>query len=269
MMLKRRYTICLLALLAITAGLACKKVIQVDLHDATSRVVIEGEITDLPGTYQVKITRSVPYPNDNNFPPVTGAVVQVTDSNNGILYPFVETSPGVYTCKFTGVIRHTYQLTVNADSQLYTASSTMPAVVHLDSVTFAINTNFDGKKEINAVVNFEDPPGLGNNYQFIEYLNGRQVPNIFVFEDRLSDARYIEQALYNDSSYLQKGDTLQLKMYCIDKGVYDYFFSLAQIVGNNGGFQSASPANPNTNLTGGALGYFSAHTVNEEKMIVY
>lgn len=56
MMLKRRYTICLLALLAITAGLACKKVIQVDLHDATSRVVIEGEITDLPGTYQVKIT---------------------------------------------------------------------------------------------------------------------------------------------------------------------------------------------------------------------
>jgi len=270
MILKRRYTMCLLALLAVAAGLACKKVIQVDLHEALSRVVIEGEITNLPGTYQVKITRSVPYSNDNSFPPVTGATVMVKDSINGISYPFPESSPGIYaTNQFAGIPKHVYKLTVDADGQQYTAISTMPGTVHLDSVTFAINTNFDGKKEINAVVNFQDPPGLGNYYQFIEYLNGRQVPNIFVFEDRLSDARYIEQALYNDSSYLQKGDTLQLKMYGIDKGIYDYFFSLAQIVGNNGGFQSASPANPNTNLTGGALGYFSAHTVNEEKLIVY
>jgi hypothetical protein len=100
-------------------------------------------------------------------------------------------------------------------------------------------------------------------------VNGRQIPNIFVFEDRLSDGRYIEDALYNDSSYMKKNDTLQLKMYCIDKPTYDYFFSLAQIVGNNGGFQSASPANPNTNLTGGALGYFSAHTMKEVKLVVY
>jgi hypothetical protein len=270
MTVKRRYTMCLLALLAVAAGLACKKVIQVDLHDASSRVVIEGEITNLPGTYQVKVTRSVPYTDDNNFPPVTGATVMVKDSINGITYPFGEVSPGIYaTNQFAGIPLHMYKLTVIADSQQYTAISTMPGTVHLDSVTFAVNTNFDGKKELNAVVNFQDPPGLGNYYQFIEYLNGRQVPNIFVFEDRLSDARYIEQALYNDSSYLQKEDTLLMKMYCIDKSIYDYFFSLAQIVGSNGGFQSASPANPNTNLTGGALGYFSAHTVNEEKLIVY
>jgi hypothetical protein len=125
-----------------------------------------------------------------------------------------------------------------------------------------------GKKELNAVANFQDPPGLGNYYRFIEYINGRQIPNIFVFEDRLSDGRYIQEALYNDSAYLQKGDTLQLNMYCIDKSDYEYFFSLAQITGN-AGFQSASPANPNTNLTGGALGYFSAHTYNEVRLIVY
>jgi len=269
MIVKNGYTMCLLALLTMVVGLACKKVIQVNLHEASSRVVIEGEITDIPGIYQVKISRTVPYSDDNIFPPVQGAIVQVTDSNNGILYPFVETYPGLYTCKFTGVIRHTYQLTVNADNQLYTASSTMPAGVRLDSVTFAVNTNLNGKKEINAVVNFQDPPVPGNYYQFIEYLNGRQIPDIFVFENRLSKGRYIEQALYNDSSYLQKGDTLEMKMYCVDKNIYNYFFSLAQIIGNNGGFQSASPANPNTNLTGGALGYFSAHTVSEEKLLVY
>jgi hypothetical protein len=40
------------------------------------------------------------------------------------------------------------------------------------------------------------------------------------------------------------------------------------VLGNNG-FQSASPDNPTTNLTGGALGYFSAHTVNHVKLPIY
>jgi hypothetical protein len=261
---------CLLAFMALGAGVACKKVVQVDLHDTSSRIVIEGEVTNQPGTYQVRISRTVNYSDDNNFPPVQGAAVTIMDSINGHSYTLSESSPGIYTTnQFEGIPKHTYLLTVNAEGQQYTASSTMPGTVHFDSVSFAVNTDFNGKKEINAVVNFQDPPGLGNYYQFIEYVNGRLIPNIFVFEDRLSDGRYIEQALYNDSAYLQKADTLLVKMYCVDKRIYDYFFTLAQIVGNNNGFQSASPANPNTNLTGGALGYFSAHTINQETLAVY
>jgi hypothetical protein len=58
-------------------------------------------------------------------------------------------------------------------------------------------------------------------------------------------------------------------MYCIDRNIYNYFFSLLQVSAGNGGFQTASPDNPVTNITGGALGYFSAHTINLEKLIVY
>jgi hypothetical protein len=67
---------------------------------------------------------------------------------------------------------------------------------------------------------------------------------------------------------LQSGDTLEVKMYCVDKNIYNYFFSLGQITGNNS-FNSASPANPNSNLSNGALGYFSAHTVARQKLLVY
>ncbi|MBN9384439.1 MAG: DUF4249 domain-containing protein [Chitinophagaceae bacterium] len=261
--------IVLLSLLSLGGGWACKKAIQVHLNDAPPRVVIEGEISNQSGPYQVKITKTVSFSDSNSFPPVRGAVVTVRDSTNGHMYNFGESAPGVYTSNdFSGIPTHTYQLAVRAEGQQYTASSTMPATVPLDSVSFAVNTNFNGKKELNAVVNFQDPPGKVNYYQFIEHVNGRLVPNIFVFEDRLSDGRYIEQPLFNDSSYLQKGDTLQLRMYCIDKNIYNYFFSLLQVSANNG-FQTASPDNPITNITGGALGYFSAHTVNHEKLVVY
>ena len=144
----------------------------------------------------------------------------------------------------------------------------MRSTVGLDSVTFALNTDYDNKKTINAVVNFQDPPGHVNYYQFAESVRGRSIPNIFVFEDRLSDGKYIEQPLFNDSSYLQKGDTLLLTMNCIDRNVFNYFYTLTNVTGNND-FQTATPANPNTNISNGALGYFSAHTTLRVKVEVY
>jgi hypothetical protein len=138
----------------------------------------------------------------------------------------------------------------------------------MDSVTFVANQDFNNKNAVNAVVNFQDPPGQRNDYRFIETLNGKLLPEIFVFEDRLSDGRYIRQTLYNDTSILHDGDQLTVDMYCVDKNIYDYFFSLFLVTGNNG-FQSASPANPNTNISNGALGYFSAHTIRSRTLQVY
>ena len=144
----------------------------------------------------------------------------------------------------------------------------MPAGVLLDSITFVQNYDFNNKLAINAVANFQDPRGLGDEYQFIEMVNSRELPDIFVFEDRLSDAKYIRQTLYNDTSTLKSGDTLVVAMYGIDKNIYKYFFALFQVTGKNS-FSSASPANPDSNIDDGALGYFSAHTVTRKKLLVY
>ena len=254
---------------AVLAIAACKKVINVDLNNVTPQIVIEGEITNEQPPYHVKISKTVNFSSDNTFPPVSGATVKITDSITGRIFQLNETSPGLYTTsQLTGIPKHTYLLSVTAEGKQYVASSTMPGTVALDSVTFAENTDFNNKKEINAVVNFRDPSAAGNYYQFTERLNGKLVPNIFVFEDRLSNGRYIEQPLFNDSAYLQKGDTLSLSMFCVDKNIYNYFFTLLNVTGNNN-FQSATPANPNTNISNGALGYFSAHTVNKTKLLVY
>jgi len=248
---------------------ACKKVINVDLKTSTSQVVIEGEVTNAPGPYHVRISRSVNFSASNDYPPVSGALVKIVDSATGMNLVLQEADSGDYvTNSFTGTPQHTYTLDVKTGDKEYIAYSTMPKVVVLDSVTFIQNIDLNNKPDINAVVNFQDPPGLGNYYQFIEVLNGREIPNVLVFEDRLSDGRYIEQPLFNDSAYLQPGDTLQMSMYCVDKNVYSYLFSLISVTGNNS-FQSATPANPISNISNGALGYFSAHTVTRKQLTVY
>jgi hypothetical protein len=269
-MRKMRILLILAATAAVT-GAACKKVISVDLNNAAPQLVIEGEVANVRGPFPVRISKSVPFSASNVYPPVTNADVYITDSTNGIVDHLSQANSdsGVYLARGTvGVAGHTYVLSVTVDGKQYRAVSTMPKAVFLDSVTFALNFDFNNKQEINAVVNFQDPRGLGNYYQFTEKVNGRNIPNVFVFEDRLSDGRYIEQPLFNDSAYLQKNDTLLLTMNCVDKNIYNYFFTLANVTGNNN-FQTATPANPSTNITGGALGYFSAHTTQKAEIVVY
>jgi hypothetical protein len=256
-------------LLALVIVSACKKVIDVNLKNVAPQIVIEGNITDAAGPYIVRLSKTVDFSASNVYPAVTNATVTITDSTIGRTDLLVQADSGLYiTTRIVGVSRHTYGLKVSVDGQTYSAASTMPVRVPLDSIGFGENLGVNGDQQINAVVNFRDPAGSGNNYMFTEYVNGRLIPNIFVFEDRLSDGRYIQDPLFNDSAYLKRGDTLVLNMSCIDKNNYNYFYTLMNVTGNNN-FQSVTPANPVGNISNGALGYFSAHTIQRAAISVY
>lgn len=246
---------------------ACTKTINVDVNNATPKIVIEGNVTDATGPYEVQITQTVNLDATNVFPPVSGAVVTITDVTSSITETLQETSPGIYqTRDMQGFQQHTYQMSITALGQNYTATSTMPEAVHLDSVTF-IHTDFFGSTNINAVPNYQDPLGVPNYYTFTEYVNSRRLKDILTTSDRLSDGKYITQQLFVDSAYVSVGDTVLIEMHCRDKNSWDYFNTLEQVTGDD--FGTATPANPIGNISNGALGYFSAHTLQTRKLLAY
>src|SRR5579863_9815991 len=232
----------------------CTKVINLSVPNASAQLVVQGNVTNA----------TAPYAADNSFPAVDGVSLTITD-NAGLYDSLAETSPGVYMTQGTwqGKPGNTYTLHVTYKGVGYAGSSTMPQQVNLDSVTFEQTSRFR-KSIIEAVPNFQDPPGVKNYYQFSETVNGEVYNKIFVFDDRLSDGRYIRQPLADDSAHLADGDFVAVSMYCVDENVYSYFRELAQQQ-NSGGFGSVlftnvAPTDPNSNLSGGVLGYFSAHT---------
>jgi hypothetical protein len=163
---------------------------------------------------------------------------------------------------------NTYTLAVRINDTSYTATSTMPQPVELDSVTFTTSARF-GNNQITAVVNFQDPPGTPNYYRYEEHINGGLFTrNFFFFSDRLSDGRYIQDELRTDSVSLHHGDVLQLDMFCVDQNDYNYFSQLFRSTSTGAFNTDASPANPSTNLSNGAYGYFSAHTVRSKTVSV-
>lgn len=239
--------------------LSCKKVINVKLKNAEIQLVINGEINNRLGPYKVSISRSVNFSADNFFPSVSEAFVTIR--GNGIVDTLSEEEPGVYfTHKIKGLPGNSYSLYVSVEGKVFTATSIMPEPVHIDSLTFVMGEN----KNLYAVVNFQDLPDQENFYQFIEYVDDRRFNNgrgNSVFNDRLSDGRYISTVLYDDSTDIKPGVTLTVQMNCIDKPVYNYLRQLLQISGNGGGFSNPSPDNPASNISGGTLGYFSANTI--------
>jgi uncharacterized protein DUF4249 len=254
-------------ILTVVLMYSCTKVIHVNLNDAAPQTVIEGNVTDSAGPYTVQITQTVNFSDPNIFPAVNGAVVIITDTTASITDTLTETSPGIYTTHIIqGVPGHTYTLYISATGKIYTASSTMPMPVPLDSVTFIHQTNF-GKTSIFAVVNFQDPAAVANYYNFIPYINGVQfTKTIYAYEDEFVNGKYNSQELFMDSAYIKTGDTVAVEMDCIDKPVYDFFNTLKNATNGNN-FQSTSPANPISNISNNALGYFSAASISTKKGI--
>lgn len=255
-------------LFIITGLSSCTKVVDVDLRNAAPQLVIQGNISDAPGPYTVTLNRSVPYSSPNIFPVVSGATVRIEDVTAGVTNILTESTPGTYiTSTLQGIQGHTYNLSITAEGKNYTATSTMPSPAPVfDSLTFQHIATF-GLLFINSVPNFQDQPGVENYYQFIQNINGKAPKQIFVYDDRLSDGKYMARQLFNDSAYIKVGDTIQLEMQCIDKNVFNYFKELSGVDQNNG--QPVAPGNPTSNIAGGALGYFSAHTSQKKKAIAY
>jgi Domain of unknown function (DUF4249) len=248
---------------------SCMKIIEVDLNTTDPKVIIEGDITDEADGFKIKISKTVNFSAANNFPPVKGAVVTITD-NTGSVQTLTESTAGIYTLKNTkGVSGKTYTLKVVAEGKTYTASSTMPKVVDLLGLEIELspfNQASFTDKFYDIYPFFLDPAADKNNYLFFVSSKGKKEKGFSnVINDNLFNGSYNPFPLGVFDLKLKPTDTVTVEMRCIDKPVYDYYYSLNQISDNG---DSATPANPVSNITGGALGYFSAHTVRKATVIV-
>lgn len=252
--------ICIIA----AAGLAtsCEKVINAGLHPAEKKYVIEGIVTN-EDTCRILLSTTSNFTDDNSFRGVSGAVVQVSD-NGGSPVTIPETRPGVYeSLLVNGVPGHTYQLKVTVAGAVFTAASTMPSPVNFDTL-YVSRINLAGRNRIVANAGYKDPSSAGNYYNFVQYINGAQRPDIYVNSDNLSNGRDVNFALYSPTELqeegdIRPGDSLRVEMQCIDANVYKFWYSLN--AGASGSDVLATPSNPVSNIAGGALGYFSAHAV--------
>lgn len=246
--------------------LSCKKVIQIDFKNTVSTLVIEGSVTNSGNTQTVRLSKSVAITNANSFPAVTGAEVTISSSDGRVYKLLEQQTPGTYvTTTLRGQPTRTYQLNVVTEGKTYSATSTMPAIVRLDSVGLTSVTIFN-KNYIYPEVHYLDPAGIKNYYRFVLSVNNIRSDNIYVYDDNLNDGRRVSHQLRDGDVTLASGDNVTVEMQTIDANIYTYWNGLNQ--NENRGGASTTPANPQSNISSGALGYFSAQTVQQRYFMV-
>jgi hypothetical protein len=248
---------------------SCEKVIDVDLKNAEPKIVIEGIVDNSGKPASVKITKTVSFSNTAAAPTISGATVSISD-NVGNNYTLLETTPGVYTnATLVGQIGKTYNLTVQSAGITYTGKSTIPRQAPIDTLyqeTVTLPTNTPGgTASVGKIVSliFTDIIGFGDNVHVVQTINGKVDNSLIVGDDQFTDGGNTPFQLYpNINTKLKTADVVKIELRCIDKVVFRYLSGIQEIQQGN-----TVPANPESNISGGCLGFFSAHT-SETKTIV-
>lgn len=248
---------------------SCEKVIDIPLEDADRKFVIEGVLRDTPGENYILISKTGSVYESSNFEKISSASVIVTDKN-GTEYVFTEVpgSPGRYTnATFTTELNDVYNLEVVTGTETFTSSSQTFYKPEIDSLSYLeqVGTFGVGTDTTYLVFfSFTDKAGEENHYRLIVYVNGVADGTYYITNDELFDGQAYSQPAF--ATTIEKGDTVVMELLSMDKNAYTYFFSLSNATAE--GPFAPTPANPVSNIEGGAIGYFNAYTSDTMSIII-
>ena len=254
---------------------SCETTVDLDLEQGEPRLAVEAIVTDQPDLNYVKLSRSAPYAKGIEPEPVTQAEVLLTDSQ-GRSTPFVHYAGGEYkpAAGFKGEVGKTYTLTIKTDGQAYTATSTLNAVAALDKMSFLYS---DGRHdELGRMegyylsVAFQEIPKVKNYYKLEIVLNGKfyqkNAGDILILDDKFYDGSYLGDL--DIPTKFAHGDSLNVRLLSLNPEAYHFYEALSHTHRQGGPF-GRNPANLPTNISNGAVGFFSASAVSFRSVVIH
>lgn len=264
-------------ILAALFFLSCEETIELDLNQVDLKYVIDGLVTNELKQHKITLTKSVEFYEGGETPGVTNATVLVSD-NNGNSWNFVHNNqiPGEYLSEepFKGEVGNTYSLEVIVDGKTFTAQDELIRVTPIDSITWRMNED-----------EFEDPEDEGEFYEILIYTKEPQETEDYYFfrfyqNDTImnydnTEIFFADDVLIGESidgivgpEFYRIGDRAKFEMYSISREAFVYYSDLYTVLTNDGGMFGPVPANPRTNIEGGAVGLFQVSAIESAEIII-
>ncbi len=254
---------------------SCERVIDLKLDGADAPIpFIEAHVINQEGMSYIRVTETADFYKSTGGKPVKNAQIVVSDDKGNkekfVLMPGDEY--GVYIPEndnFKGEIGRKYTLEVKLTDRTITSESVLPAITPIDSVQvrFVKKTTF--KEEGYYIYYYgTDPPNQKNWYRWQVYENDSlydSVEDILIASDD-----FIKTKISNlELPYpFEEGDTVRIEQYGITEPTFLFYQQVQAVIFNDGGLFSPPPANPVTNLKGGALGIFNTASVTGVETII-
>jgi hypothetical protein len=262
----------------------CTERIEVKVDSSYTRLVVEGYISTDTTQHLVRLTRSGDYFYNKPAQPVSGAIVSISDGDNVEMLTESNEKPGLYMTdpSYYGVSGKTYTLIIsqvdidnNGETEEYTASSELRPVGSVDSIQLK---NISGNDfNIYEILVFAWDPPVKNFYAFRVLRNGNLITDslheMIVQDDIFFNGNYaygipsqfLDQSDKDEVIY--PGDTITLEINGITEDYYNFILEAQSEIFYHTPIFSGPPANISSNISNGALGFFTAWSVNRTSVI--
>jgi hypothetical protein len=234
-------------------------------------LVVEGMITNEPASHDIKITRPVADPSDTPEP-VSKAVVAIFDGSRASLLS--EISPGIYQTgpRFRAVSNRLYTLYILHDGIEYHASSHMVKVNRLTPLRYHRVEDQPNRYEL-------DLHETQDASMLEIWLDWSHLPAFQDLPPEETRARIVYYTVKSidvnkmfkpakERIFFPQGTIVYRRKYSMNKYQEDFVRTLLAETEWRGGYFDVQPGNVQTNLSDGAVGYFSVSTVVSDTTVI-
>ncbi|MFI3264740.1 MAG: DUF4249 family protein [Rikenellaceae bacterium] len=252
----KKYIIFLCAVLV--AG--CTKIIDVEYEEIDDMYVVQAYFS-VENSY-ILLDKSCNMDEPMQSDGISTATISINGENSGICR-FEHISDGCYmpieSANF--VAGEDYTLSVEIEDERFTSTARLYAQPIIDEITFSQQQFTADMNLVFCTVTIQDIEGEDNYYRYrFRYFATEDeeeglVPSwSLVKQGEDGEKIWIMTHLYTDEDRdLEDGDEITIEVQAIDRGAYEYFYTLS-LSGN-------SSTNPTSNLEGGCLGFFSPYSL--------
>ena len=214
------------AILLLTFGfISCTKVVDVEVPDAGSRLVIEASIDWEKGTsganQVISLSTSTPYFSENKNVPVIGALVTVIKENDSTRMVFTDRGDGNYvTEEFVAEENVSYTLEIEYNNQVYRARETMtPLDAEIIEIEQTTENGFS-LDDIEVTMHYNDPGNQSNYYMGQFFPSHKPVPTVWAFDDQFSNGN--ESMFFYEDEDFEPGVEVDITLLGISEKYYHY-----------------------------------------------
>lgn len=291
----KRYITFIMSVLMVAMNLffSCTAPFEFASQYSEPMIVIYGCLTDEDKNQYIRITRSSPYFQEEENQIVSDAKVTVR-SSEGKHYSFEHDSAGFYVCQQSITVTPgvTFRLSVEVDFDkdgnidLYEAEARTPSKTLVDTITVT-SLSILGKHQYALNIYMQEPSGMENFYLFNFVINDSitndMISDYIILSDQYFNGKYVNglSIKYFDATSdkentdnlsnvftIRRGDRIKLKSMGIEKGYYYFISDCTTEKSGENPFFGGPPSNVITNLSKGAIGYFTSFCVLENETIV-
>jgi len=285
---------------------ACVTPYYPDITKYENLYVVDGQITNLKGPYEVKLSKTFKYNGSTGSKvtgdPVTGAEVKIIE-NTGLEVQLKEIKAGVYSTvdtTFRGVLGNSYKIQIKVDDQVFESDfETLKAPASIDKLYWEYKPqDSDGSNRVQVLLDTHDPANSTRYYAW-EYeetwkfkvpIQVTDEPDWYIcYKSDSSSFLKLGSTIQKNSDIISRQSlksidessnrlyfryTILAKQYSLTEQTYKYFDDLISLNQNQGSLFDATPYSLVGNVKNvndkdlPVLGYFVVAGVSEKRIFI-